>query len=165
MKASNFIFIFFLFSIHNLSAQENISKTLKISDMITKVFEKTQFEGVQIMKIKRKSYVVCSVILPYESSSDMALIAQQTAERNLLAFLNNDQISSTTTIELIETATGEISSENGSSKDVEYTKKTIDKIKRNTSGFIKGVQCIYVKEDEIKKRKIYLFYCPLKKTN
>ncbi len=136
---------------------ENVSKTLKIDRLVTHVFEKTQFEGVKFIKIKRKSYVICSVILPYGSSSDMSLDAQLTAGRNILSFLQGDQISSSTVIELNVTSEGIISMENTSS-NVVYTKKVIDKINRNTSGFISGIQCLSVKDDTVNKRKIYFYY-------
>jgi hypothetical protein len=159
MKSIIFLFALMLFCPVHYSQDkiENVSKTLKIDRLVTHVFEKTQFEGVKFIKIKRKNYVICSVILPYESSSDMSLVAQLTAERNILAFLQGDQISSNTVIELNETSEGIISMENKSS-NVVYTRNIISKINRNTSGFISGVQCLSVKDDTINKRKIYLYY-------
>jgi hypothetical protein len=159
MKKLYFTFILVLIGLNAYSQDkiENISRTLKIDRLVTHVFEKTQFEGVKMIKIKRKSYVICSVILPNGSSSDMGLVAQLTAERNILAFLKGDQITSSTMIELNETSEGIISIDNSYS-NVSYTKKMIDKINRNTSGFISGVQCLSVKEEPLKNRKIYMFY-------
>ena len=155
------ILLLFILTINNIISQvkiENASKILKIDKLVSQVFEKTQFEGVKMIKHRRQSYIVCSVIIGYGNSSEMGLVTQLTAERNILAFLNNDQISAELIIETDGTLEETKIMDQTTAKTLKYSIKTIHKINRNVSGFIKGVQCLSVKDDAVNKRKIYFYF-------
>ena len=127
MKKIIILFLFIL-TINNIISQvkiENASKILKIDKLVSQVFEKTQFEGVKMIKHRRHSYFVCSVFIGYGNSSEMGLVTQLTAERNFLAFFN-DQISSESITETHGTFEETKIMDQTTVKTLKESKKTID---------------------------------------
>ena len=156
------ILIVFLFiSITSFCQSENNFQTsrkqIKMQNYIINLYDRTHFEGVKMIKYRRKSYIVCTVTQPYGSSSDMALASKIRAGGEITSCINAG-FTQKDIYELLEDRKGNFDLGQATNRTLDYSIKVTSKIQHNTSGFLRGLQCLSVHDIPEKQEKIYIYF-------
>jgi 6-pyruvoyl-tetrahydropterin synthase len=122
------------------------------------MYNATPFEGVKVIDDYDHQYFVSLVNLEkgkYPSASTMTRVAQVKAQQQANTFFNGSFIASDFIIK-----TTEAKSKESTSTIIE----TMESIKENSLGFVKGMELLTNFEVEEAKRMVFIYYKEIEKT-
>jgi 6-pyruvoyl-tetrahydropterin synthase len=151
------VVIFSLSPIVSYTQGFNDAKT-SLSNFIKRMYNITPFEGVKVIDDYDHQYFISLVNLEkakYPSASTMTRVAQVKAQQQANTFFNGSFIASDFIIK-----TTEAKSKESTSTIIE----TMESIKENSLGFVKGMELLTNFEVEEAKRMVFIYYKEIEKT-
>lgn len=129
----------------------NDSKT-SLSNFLKRMYSSSPFEGVKVIDDYDHQYFISLVNLEkakYPSASTMTRVAQVKAQQQANTFFNGSFIASDFVIK-----TNEAKSKDSTSTIIE----TMESIKENSLGFVKGMELLTNFEVEGAKRMVFIYF-------
>lgn len=156
-KLYSSIFFFLLFIGNSVYAQDFNSDKTAMINYLKRMYSNAPFEGVKAVEDYDNKYLISVVSLEkakYTSPSIMNRVAQTKAQSQANTFFNGSTISSDFVI---------ITSETKSKDSTSTTIATVESIKENSLGFVKGMELLTNFDTEEGKRILFIYYKDLKK--
>lgn len=144
-----------LTSSFSFSQSFNEDKT-SLTNFIKRMYNSTPFKGVKVIDDYDHQYFISVMALDkskYTSESVMFRVAQVKGQSQANTFFNGSTISSELIIKTTETA-----SDGKTSNALE----TIESIKENSSGFVKGMELLNNFDSSDEKKMVFIFYSLMK---
>ena len=151
------VFCLLLLSISS-SAQSFNGNKVAMTSFLTRMYKSAPFEGVKVVEDYDSKYLVSVVNLEkskYPTVFMMNRVAQTKAQSLANTFLNGSVISSDLVIR-----TSEAKSATGSTSTVE----TIEAIRDNAMGFVRGLELLTNFDTDEDKRMVFVYYRELAQT-
>lgn len=156
-KLTHCILLFAFFFIQNSFAQSFNDDKTSFVNFIKRMYNSSPFEGVKAVDDYDRQYFISVVSLEkakYTSPSIMNRVAQTKAQSQANTFFNGSTISSDFVIKTSETK----------SKDSTHSVvETVESIKENSLGFVKGMELLSNFDTDEGKRMVFIYYRELKK--
>ena len=124
---------------------------MALTGFLSRMYKNAPFEGVKVVEDYNSKYLVAVVNLEkakYSTVYIMNRVAQTKAQSQANTFLNGSVISSDLIIRTTETK-----SANGTS-----TVETIEAIRDNAMGFVKGLELLTNFDTDEDKRMVFIYY-------
>lgn len=159
MKRKTTLCVLLLTSIftHSTIAQSFNEEKTSMVNFLKRMYNSVPFEGVKAVEDYDNKYLISVVSLEkakYTSPSIMNRVAQTKAQSQANTFFNGSTISSDFVIKTSETK----------SKDsTKTTVETVESIKENSLGFVKGMELLTNFDTDEGKRMVFIYYRNLKK--
>ena len=150
MKFKSIIILLFI-TYTSFSQSFNEDKTT-LTNFVKRMYANKSFEGVKVIDDYDHQYFISVLALDkskYTSESVMFRVAQVKGQSQANTFFNGSTISSELIIKTTETASdGKISN----------ALETIESIKENSSGFVKGMELLTNFDSSDEKKMVFIFY-------
>ena len=130
----SFFLIICLFE--NSQAQSYNDDKIAVTNFIKRMYNSSPFEGVKLVNDYDNEYIISVLSLKKgtKSFSILSRVAQVKAQRQVSTFFNGSTITAEFIIKTTE--------EKADSSEVKTTVETIEKIKENSVGFVKGLELL-----------------------
>lgn len=139
-------------------AQSFNGDKIALTGFLSRMYKNAPFEGVKVVEDYNSKYLVSVVNLEkakYPTVYTMNRVAQTKAQAQANTFLNGSVISSDLVIR-----TSETKSASGSTSTVE----TIEAIRDNAMGFVRGLELLTNFDTDEDKRMVFIYYRELTQT-
>lgn len=126
-------------------------------NFLKRMYNNSPFEGVKAVEDYDNKYLISVVSLEkakYTNPSIMTRVAQTKAQSQANTFFNGSTISSDFIIKTTETK---------SQDSISTTIETIESIKENSLGFVKGMELLTNFDTDEGKRMVFIYFRELKK--
>ena len=150
MKFKSIIFLLFI-TYTSFSQSFNEDKTT-LTNFVKRMYANKSFEGVKVIDDYDHQYFISVLALDKsknKSESEMFRVAQVKGQSQANTFFNGSTISSELIIKTTETA---------SDGKTSNALKTIESIKENSSGFVKGMELLTNFDSSDEKKMVFIFY-------
>lgn len=147
-----FLFLLTLTISFNSKAQSFNDEKKSISNFIERMYSNQPFEGVKVIEDYDYNYLISVISLEqakYSSQSTMIRVAQVKAQSQANTFFNGSIISLDFIVKTTETR---------SKKSEEVTVETMESIKENSYGFVKGMELLTNFETEEGKQMVFIYF-------
>ena len=153
------IIIFLIFNTLTSNAQSFNEDKTAISKFLRRMYENTPFEGVKLFNDYDNNYLLSVLSLDkskYTSQSTMMRVAQVKAQSQASTFLNG----SITSEDFIVRTTEQ---KQGKNSETITSIETIQTIKENSIGFVKGLELLTNFDIEEGNRMLFIYFIEIQK--
>lgn len=147
-----FLSILIFFVNHIVFTQSFNDNKKSLSNFLERMYSNLPFEGVKVIEDYDYNYVISVVSLEqskYSSQSNMNRVAQVKANSQANTFFNGSIISLDFIVKTTETR---------SKKAEEVTIESMEFIKENSFGFVKGMELLTNFETEQGKKMVFIYF-------
>ncbi|UAM99719.1 hypothetical protein K8354_07910 [Polaribacter litorisediminis] len=150
MKQTILIIVTLILSVVTYGQGFNDDK-VSLTNFIKRMYNSAPFEGVKVIEDYDNKYIISVLSLEKagKSNSILTRIAQIKAQRQVSAFFNGAVITSEFIIKTTEVK--------ADSNELKTTVETIEKIKENSIGFVRGLELLTNFDIEEEKRMLFIY--------
>ena len=152
------LLMLFVFCVIKTDAQSFNGEKVSLSNFLKRMYESSPFEGAKIFNDYDTKYLVSVLSLDkskYTSQSTIMRVAQVKAQSQASTFLNG----SVTSEDFIVRTTEQ---KKGNSNETITTVETMQTIKENSVGFVKGLELLTNFDIEEGKRMLFIYIIEIK---
>lgn len=155
MKFIYFIILFFIS--YNVLSQSINNQNKNLENYITRMYHDSPFTGVKVIETYDKNYLISIVLLNknnYSDSSSMNRVAQVKAQSQASNFFNGSEIETEFIVK---------SNEKRVDNAITVNIETIETIKENSLGFVRGIELLTLFDSiHEESKKVFVFFKEIK---